>query len=213
MTLGETVLFPQAMMPLYIFEPRYRAMLDEVLANDRIFAVAALDPSQQESDQDEPLHRIAGLGVVRACRKNPDGTSNLILQGISRIECDAIVTEAPFRRIRIKPVQSERDGPEEDLQAIRTSLLSLVQTQIRLGAGIPEEVVQFLSKIEEPENLLDLSIFTLCSSGSLKQHLLETRGILERFRKFEHFLKAQIEQLELDRKLKGDLGDEDPGQN
>ena len=44
MTLPETVFFPQALMPLHIFEPRYREMLRNVLATNRLFAVAGLDP-------------------------------------------------------------------------------------------------------------------------------------------------------------------------
>ena len=65
MTLSSTVLFPQAMMPLYIFEPRYREMLDEVLKNNRIFAVAALDDSSQRALELETPRSIAAIGIVR----------------------------------------------------------------------------------------------------------------------------------------------------
>ncbi len=213
MTLSDTVLFPQAMMPLYIFEPRYRQMLEEVLSHDRIFAVAALDARDEEAQSKETPHKIAGVGVVRACRKNPDGTSNLILQGLARVEFSEILSEEPYRRARIRPVQSDHDGSEKTLEAIQPTLLGLTQTQMRLGAGIPKEVLQFLSQIKEPENVLDLAIYTLCPSGALKQELLETRGILARFEKFERYLRAQIEQLKLDQKLKGGLQDDDLGMN
>lgn len=213
MTLDNTVLFPQAMMPLYIFEPRYRLMLDEVLANDRIFAVAALNKDEKSDAIDEPPHKIAGVGMVRACRKNPDGTSNLILQGLARVECSEIVSETPFRRVRIRPLSSDQDGSEKTMAAMQPTLLSLIQTQMRLGASILDEVLQFLKQIKDPENCLDLAIFTLCPSGSLKQELLETRGILARYEKFERFLRAQIEQIKLDKKLKGELDEDDLGQN
>ena len=213
MTMSQTVLFPQAMMPLFIFEPRYREMLNSVLEEDRIFAVAALDDREEDGEVLETPYSIAGVGVVRACKQNPDGTSNLILQGLARVELESFVCEEPYRRARIHQILSESDGSEQTLGSIQPTLLALVQTQMRLGADIPKEVLQFLSNIQEPENVLDLAIYTLCPSGRFKQELLETRGILARFEKFERALRSQIERLKLDRKLKGGLGEDGIGNN
>ena len=213
MTLSQTVLFPQALMPLFIFEPRYREMLSTVLEGDRIFAVAALDERDRDAEVLETPYSIAGVGVVRACKQNPDGTSNLILQGLARVELENFVCEEPYRRARIHQVVSEFDGSEETLGSIQPTLLALMQIQMRLGAEIPKKVLQFLSNINEPENLLDLAIYTLCPSGSFKQELLETRGILARFGKFERFLRSQVERLKLDRKLRGGLDNGGIGNN
>ena len=213
MTLSQTVLFPQAMMPLFIFEPRYREMLSNILEEDRIFAVAALDERDEDAEVLEKPYSIAGVGVVRACKQNPDGTSNLILQGLARVELENFVCEEPYRRARIQQVVSESDGSEETLGSIQPTLLALVQIQMRLGAEIPQEVLQFLSNIKEPESVLDLAIYTLCPPGSFKQELLETRGILARFGKFERFLRSQVDRLKLDRRLKGGLDEDGIGNN
>ena len=213
MTLSQTVLFPQAMMPLFIFEPRYREMLSTVLEGDRIFAVAALDERDEDAEVLETPYSIAGVGVVRACKQNPDGTSNLILQGLARVEFENFVCEEPYRRARIRQVVSESDGSKETLGSIQPTLLALLQIQMRLGAEIPQEVLQFLSNLKEPESLLDLAIYTLCPSGSFKQDLLETRGILARFDKFERFLRSQVDRLKLDRRLKGGLDEDGIGNN
>ena len=84
---------------------------------------------------------------------------------------------------------------------------------MRLGAEIPLEVLQFLSKVEEVENMLDMAIYTLCPPGRFKQELLETRGILERYEKYQRILRSQIERLKIDRKLKGGLNDNDVNDN
>jgi Lon protease-like protein len=201
------------MMPLFVFEPRYREMLHDVLEHERIFAVAALDERGEDAEAMETPYTIAGVGVVRACKQNPDGTSNLILQGLARVELEQIVCENPYRRARIHQFLSETDGSEQTIAAIQPTLLALIQTHMRLGADIPRELLQFLSNIRDAESVLDLAIYTLCPSGVFKQELLETRGILARFEKFERILRAQIERLKLDRKLKGDLSDEDIGTN
>src|SRR5436305_5256565 len=88
MTLANTTFFPQALMPLHIFEPRYRHMLRDALASNRLFAVAGLDFHQLDvpGAAFEPPHRVASVGIIRACQKNDNGTSNLLLQGLCRVE-------------------------------------------------------------------------------------------------------------------------------
>ena len=175
--------------------------------------MAALDERVEDAEVLETPYSIAGVGVVRACKQNPDGTSNLILQGLARVELEKFVCDEPYRRARIHQVDSEFDGSEETIGSIQPTLLALVQIQMRLGAEIPQEVLQFLTNLKDPESLLDLAIYTLCPSGSFKQELLETRGILARFGKFERFLRSQVDRLKLDRKLKGGLDEGNIGKN
>lgn len=213
MTLGNTVLFPQAMMPLYIFEPRYREMLDNVLANDRVFAVAGLDESAEDAEVLETSYQVASIGLIRACQHNEDGTFNLILQGLARVHMDEIVQEEPYRMARIHQMLSEAGGTPEAMHSIPTRIIALLKTQRRLGAEIPMEMIQFLDKIQEPENVLDLAIDTLCTSNELKQDLLETNAIVPRFQKFSRFLVEEIQRMKLDNDLRGGLDDNDIGIN
>lgn len=213
MTLGSTVLFPQAMMPLYIFEPRYREMLGDVLSGNRIFAIAGLDESAENAVEKETPYRIAGIGIIRACKKNPDGSANLVLQGLARIEVEHITTEEPYRKARIKKYESETGGLAVELDSIKTGIINIIRTQIRLGAEIPKEVISYLQSMQDPEAILDISIYTLCASSQLKQDLLETRGIVSRYKKFRSFLNAEIERLKLENKLKGDLESDAPENN
>jgi hypothetical protein len=70
MTLPNLAFFPQALLPLHIFEPRYRQMLRDVLATNRLFAVAGIDAKRlADPDTFEPPHRVATVGIVRACQK------------------------------------------------------------------------------------------------------------------------------------------------
>lgn len=213
MTLGNTVLFPQAMMPLYIFEPRYREMLEHVLANDRVFAVAGLDESAEDAEVLETSYQVASIGLIRACQHNEDGTFNLVLQGLARVQMDEIVQEEPYRMARIHQMMSEAGGTPEAMHSIPARIIALLKTQRRLGADISAEVINFLNNIKEPENVLDLAIYTLCISSELKQDLLETKAIVPRFQKFSRFLVEEIQRLKLDNDLKGGLDDNDIGIN
>lgn len=213
MTLGNVVLFPQAMMPLYIFEKRYRIMLETVLHSHRIFAVAGLNEAAAADENSEIPHSIASVGIIRACQQNADGTSNLILQGISRIQVESIITEDPYPIARVTPLQSINDTDATKMLSIKPEILSLLQTQKRLGAPIPKEVIHYLSQMSEPEGMLDLAIYSLCPSSELKQQLLETRKVMDRHHMFLGFLHNEIARLKLENHLKGDLDDHDISNN
>ena len=74
MVLPGTQLFPNALLPLFIFEPRYRAMLAHALAGPRMFCVASVKPGVLEAADDDDLHSVSGVGLVRACVGKEDGT-------------------------------------------------------------------------------------------------------------------------------------------
>ena len=100
MILSNATLFPGAILPLHIFEPRYRRMLSDVLESHRMFAIAMRRPGTR---REVPMP-VAWLGVVRVCVGVPDGTSNLLrnplerqvvleaLTGIKRAGADLILT-------------------------------------------------------------------------------------------------------------------------
>jgi Lon protease-like protein len=207
MTLPAVTFFPQALMPLHIFEPRYREMLKEVLATNRLFAVAGLNEKLVgEANQVEPPHRIASVGIVRACQKNADGTSNLLLQGICRVEFLEIISEEPYRRARIRALESTT-GDAKDHMKLRAELARLIALKQKFGATIPAEMAKFLRTVEDPETFVDLAAFSLCDNSSLKQKLLETLDIRARLELFGHHLRAEIDALKLRRKLQGGLSD------
>ncbi len=95
MPLPGSVLFPHALLPLYIFEPRYRQMLQHALQHHRMFCVTLIKPSCPAWHAPEDFFHLATVGLIRACVGRGDGTSNLILQGLQRVRF------ASFRRQRI----------------------------------------------------------------------------------------------------------------
>jgi ATP-dependent Lon protease len=209
MTLPNVTFFPQALMPLHIFEPRYRRMLKEVLATNRLFAVTGLDQNLLgQPGQFEPPHRIASVGIVRACQKNANGTSNLLLQGLCRVELLGIVSDEPYRRIKIRALPSAPVADPAENARLRTELARLIALKQKFGAPVPPEMAEFLRTVEDPEVFIDLAAFSLCDDTALKQKLLETLDVRRRLELFARQLRWDIEALRLRRKLQGGLPDE-----
>lgn len=225
MTLPNTVLFPQAILPLYIFEDRYRKMLRDVLDTHRTFVVAGLNQDLVESELDlgvisgvkdkpendyfEPPHEVATIGMIRACHGNDDGTSNLILQGLVRVRFNKIITESPYRLADIAPLYSCYDPEVEDLEDARNGLLGLIRDRHALVGNDQQEAFGFLEKIHDPDVFIDLASFAMVSQIAEKQQLLETLGTAKRYQLFQKLLRNEIESLKLVQKLNGNLKDDD----
>lgn len=214
MTLPNTAFFPQALMPLHIFEPRYREMLRDVLTSNRLFAVAGLDVGQMHMPGAfEPPHRIATVGIVRACQKNDNGTSNLLLQGLCRVEIVGIVSDEPYRRIRVRALMSRAGATDSENQALRRELSRLLNLKLKLAASGATEMTAFLKTVHDPEAFVDIAAFSLCEDLALKQRLLETLDVHRRLELFGQRLRREIEALKLRRKLQGRLPDDRIGSN
>ncbi len=209
MTLPNTAFFPQALMPLHIFEPRYQTMLRDVLATNRLFAVAGLDPRKAvEPGEFEPPYRVASLGIVRACQKNDNGTSNLLLQGICRVEIREIVEDDPYRRIRIKALASAPGATAQENEGLRKEVARLLSVKSRLTPGGTNDMTTFLKSVHDPEAFIDIAAFSLCENNAFKQKLLETLDVHHRLRLFGGQLRTEIEGLKIRRKLQGNLPDD-----
>lgn len=207
-TLPNVAFFPQALLPLHIFEPRYRRMLKDALASHRLFAVAGLNPALAGTQHFEPPHRVATVGIVRACQETENGTSNLLLQGLTRVEVSSIVREEPYRCVRVRALSSEAGAPIEENARLRHDVSKLLHTKQRLGGAVPREFTQFLKTVSDPETFVDLAAFALCEDAALKQKLLETLDVHQRLRLFSAKLRAEVEAMKLRRKLQGPLSDD-----
>lgn len=215
MTLGGAVLFPGTRMPLYIFEPRYRAMLRDVLAGHRMFAIAMRDDEAADADpESEPLHRIACVGRVNAWHENPDGTTHLLLEGVSRVQVDDILVEKPYRRIAVTPLPSTLcTNSADQCQAEAEQLLGLLDSFSSLREEKPEQFLRNLESLSDPALLTDMVASTFVEAPVLKQKLLAELDPCKRLRALRRYFRARVDELDLLTKLRGGLSDEEIERN
>ena len=193
MTLPNAILFPQALLPLYIFEPRYRAMLKESLENQRMFAVAlphaTSSPKTESNPKTEP-HRIAGVGLIRACVDKPDGSSNLILQGVSRVRFTDFVQEKPFYVGRIEILSTEESDALE-VEALSVKVLEMIGTMHDAGDIQADGILKFLNDISDYDALADIVTYSFIEDVVRKQEILETLNLRQRLQKVIVALRKQ----------------------
>lgn len=192
MVLPGITLFPNALLPLFIFEQRYRVMLDDALGTGRMLAMA-----MPKNDLESEMESVAGAGLVRACVRNPDGTSNLILQGISRIRFTGWEQEAPYRIAKIQPLESfgnSDNGSKEagGLASQVTKLHALCARFKEQGIELPVQFEAYLNQITNIGVITDLVASTLVAESSVRQQLLEELDISKRLDRLLVALRIQL---------------------
>lgn len=189
MVIPGVTLFPNALLPLHIFEPRYRSMLEEALGSARMVAMAMpRDPSEQE------VVEVAGVGVVRACVRNEDGTSNLILQGMARVRFEGWEQVEPFRIGRITRLHDQTGELDQEarLEPLVTRLHALCSRFKDQGIELPSQFESYLTQITDIGVVTDLVASTLVADPLVRQSLLEETSIPERLGKLLEGLRTQL---------------------
>ncbi len=134
--LPNAVLFPHALLPLHIFEERYRAMVRDILTGTRCLAIGLLLPEANEHDERPPVQPIAGVGEVVMAHELPDGRFNLVVRGRARVRIDEeLPSDRPYRLVTATELPDLRIADETEITDADQTLRALIG---RLADAIPE---------------------------------------------------------------------------
>jgi len=191
MPLPGAVLFPRALLPLYIFEARYRKMLEHALRKHRMFCVTLVKPICPDWDAPEDFFHLATAGLIRACVERSDGTSNLVLQGLQRVRFTSFEREKPFPIANIATVES-RDATTVETEALGAKVIELYGGLKHDRRQLPAKLDRYLSELRDLEMLADLMASTFVSDPLRRQRLLEERSLNQRLRFLIRYLRDEI---------------------
>ena len=190
MPLPGALLFPNALLPLHIFEPRYQQLLELALREHRMFSVALIKPQRPQWKTTDDFFHIAGVGLIRACVGRGDGTSNLILQGLRRARFTYFEQNAPFPIARIEPLESETTTTVET-EALGAKVIELYSKLKTEGRQLPEKVDKYLANLTDMEMLADLMAATFVNDPLRRQQLLEELSLNRRLRLVIQYLREE----------------------
>ena len=177
------VLFPRAILPLHIFEPRYRQMTADVLAGDRLIVMAQFAGGWEQLGGGEvpPVRPVCCLGRVGEVQALPDGRSNLLLHGLARVRLETERPGKPYRRADVRLLGEDKPF-EIDLDPLRQRLREVFAQPPLAGSSLGRQFARLLEGPLPTADLADVMAFELVEPPEVRQALLEELDAAARVR-------------------------------
>jgi Lon protease-like protein len=195
--LEDVVLFPHSMIPLHIFEARYRKMVRDVLGSNRLVAISL--QLEKESLEDGNIPRVASVasvGELVLAQELPDGRFNLVVRGRARIGIDEeLLSDEPYRLIAAHEIPDDPAGESSDIDEADATLRALVTG---LAESIPDggELLKHVAAAQDtPAALANVVAASLVADAKARQRLLETTDVFERLERLSSEVVALIDRV------------------
>jgi len=190
------VLFPGVPLPLHIFEPRYRQMLEDIRASNNLFGLSYFDASTSEREVPE-VGSVGCVAKVTDTQSFPDGRSNILTVGVIRYRIEEYVERGdPYLVARVSYFEDEAD----DSEAISESSREVAETFTRIARAvrtINDERANLPDIADtEPQRLSFLVAAAMEVDTEVKQDLLELRVTSERLRRLRDILARAVDGYE-----------------
>lgn len=188
--LPNVVLFPRAVLPLHIFEERYKVMTADALAGSRQVAMALLEPGWEKNYYHRPaIEPVVCVGTILSHERLADGKYNFLLQGHTRARIVDEVGGRAYRVARLEPI-AETNGLEVDLEDERRRLGRLFRASGLGETPVGRQFRQLLSGDARTPDIADLLAFNYLDDVWLKQSLLEEPDVRRRVRRLIEAVEA-----------------------
>jgi Lon protease-like protein len=187
--LPQAVLFPGAVLPLHVFEPRYKAMIRDCLASHRTLAVVQItDPGKRDEHGHPSIASVAGAGVIVDHAELPAGRYNILVRGQARVRLEELPFVPPYRTAHATVLATPDAGPSErDVSALMSNATAFV-------ALVRERDRDFefrLPKAPLAGVLADVCAHHLVIDAAERQSILETLAVRDRVLRVTEILALQ----------------------
>ncbi len=189
--------FPHTLLPLHIFEARYRAMVSDCLARDRRLAVVGLTPGYEAAYDGKPaVYAVAGAGEIIQWERLATGRFNILLRGDCRIRIHAeLPTDTLYRVVRASVLDDEipegSDPLARETQRVMRACLELLKAQGQLSP----QVEAALRSATSPGVVADQIASAIIPDPGLRQELLETPDVRRRLERLAAALDDMLRQV------------------
>jgi len=205
--LKDTVVYPFALVPLAVGQERSIRLIDDVMREHRLVGLVAQHSSEIEQAGPSQVFKVGTVGRIARMLRVPDGTIQIIVQGLERITILEFVAERPYlkARVRLSPEQIEA-GVE--IEALRRNAVQLFQRLVSLVQYLPNELAMAALNLEDPRQIVYLIASNLQMDLQLRQQLLEENSVKAKLQRLNEFLIHELEVLELGKKIQSQAQEE-----
>lgn len=196
--LRNMVLFPGVLMPVTVARPKSLKLIRKTQENDGILGVCTQVDKKIEDPSIDQLYDVGVVAKIVRILEMPDNSTTVILEGKKRFHLDELVSEKPYLKAKIHPLEDKIPGKKDKLFTALVSSIKDVATQIVENSGIiPPEMVFAIRNIENPIFLINYICVNFGMDVTEKQKLLEQSDISERGYQLLHLLNKESQMMEI----------------
>ncbi len=205
--LKDTVIYPFSVQPLAVGQERSIRLIDEVMRGDRLVVLVAQKSADMEQAGPDDIFKIGTVSRVARMIRMPDGTIQIIVQGLERVAIGEFTQEKPYlaAHVTMKPDTQEDDTETE---AIKRNVIGYFQRLVALVQTVPQEVAAATLNLEEARQVVYVIATFLQMDLELRQKLLELDSVREKLQHLSTYLTHELEILELGKKIQNSAQEE-----
>ena len=180
--LPDVVFFPKTLLPLHVYEPRYRTLASEALERDQAICTALLRPGWEADYYGSPeVYPVGCIGRIVQHTKLPDGRYNITLQGEGKVRIEEQVRVEPYRIVRVQPIQDDDAWTRGDDVAQEAIELVRLFRQVHEGQGPSLLLAETFGQDMSPESILNTVAMHLNVEPDMKERFLEMESLEARY--------------------------------
>src|SRR5436309_2629390 len=199
--LRDIIVFPHMVVPLFVGRQRSIKALEEATQKQSPIFLSSQKDAKTNEPTEEDIYKIGTLGSVVQMLKLPDGTVKVLIEGKKRARVAQFINSPDFFLVEIEeaPEVVERNT---EVEALTREVHTTFENYVKLKKKIPPEMVMSVSSIDDPGRLADTIVAHLGIKIEDRQNLLETFNAAERLEKVLGHMRAEIEILEVERRIR-----------
>src|SRR5579859_4202631 len=205
--LKDTVVYPFAVTPLGVGKERSIRLIDDVMRGPRLVGLVAQKDENVEDAGPDDCFRIGTVARIARLLRIPDGTIQIIVQGLERIVIDEYTAEQPFLKARCH-LAPEPATEDFEIEALKRTAIDLFQRLVNLVQYLPDQLAMAAMNLDDARQVVYLIASSVQMDLSLRQDLLELDSIRSKLERVTTFLARELELLELGKKIQSQAQEE-----
>ncbi|MEJ2543283.1 MAG: LON peptidase substrate-binding domain-containing protein [Calditrichaceae bacterium] len=204
MPLRNTVVFPHQVIPLAVGREKSLNLLKGLGEETKIIGLVAQQDGRIEDPNSKDLYNWGTAAMILKMFKMPDGSEQLIVQGLYRFKVDKITQEDPFYKASVIQINDDLESTVE-IDALILNIKNVFQNIVDHIPYLTNEHRLMILNTEEPSKLADLIASQINFSVTEKQQVLELNNVKDRLEKIHYLLNKELQILELGSKIQSDV--------
>ncbi len=198
--LKDVVVYPFAIQPLGVGQERSIRLIDDVMHGNRLVVLVAQKSADLDQAGPNDVFKIGTVSRIGRIFRMPDGTIQIAVQGLERVDIGEFTQEKPYLMARVtnRPDVQEEDNETE---AIKRNVINYFQRLVGLVQNVPEGVAAATLNLEEARQVVYVIATFVQMDLELRQKLLELDSVREKMQQLSTFLTHELEILELGKKI------------